>query len=237
MPRRVNVARTIERNVFRPKPYYRSTRRRTVARKANMALVKVNRLNRMIETKHLDRDSGAASVLDTGTSLIALDVVTTGDGDIQREGSRISPIGLKVNYTIKFNVNDTVPQMVRVICFQGKSRLVASLPWDLDTDILDLAAVTNADIPQANYLWNMHYKCRILYDKTHLVFDTGGMHQQICKTFKIGAKRLHQIRFAEGNTDGSETEYGNIMIFAISNKATSNGPTWFFTSRLTFKDA
>ncbi len=203
------------------------SRRRSTAQKAQLALTKVNKLQRSIEMKHSDT-AATANVLDAGLE-VRFDSIAQGDTEVTRTGTRITPKGLQVRYRVDFEPASTSSaQSIRLIYVQSKTVEAQATP-QLE-DIIDVSTSTLET--NSLYTWELSKTYRILKDVTHEMSEIAGSPFQISRSFRIPAKKLKQIRYTPG---ASTIEFGNIGVIVISNAAAS-GPIVTIAARLLFTD-
>ena len=207
--------------------YYRNKKKKQTT--ATKALTKVRRIERMIEVKHSDiNDSGTCTQAGDVTNLTS---ISQGDTSVTRSGDKISPTSFKMKYYVRFNTSATQPVSVRVLLVQAKS-IDAASTYTV-SDILDLTPASGEE-HLSNYTWNQSRRFRVLYDKIHCLFDTGGMYTQIHGYINIPGKRLHTVRFNPGSA--TQVTYGGLNLIMLSDEPT-NPPSWNAVGRLAFKDA
>jgi hypothetical protein len=160
--------------------------------------------------------------------------MSQGDSSTTRDGSKVTPKGLWVNYKVVHNSSATTPSTCRVVIFQtGKVDTVAN-GLGL-TELFDTSGIANTELPLLFKRWQNSRPTNytVLHDRMFTVFDLGGTKNvQLGKVF-IPAKKLKSIIY----TDGAATrEFGDISFFMVTDE-TVNGPALTLTSRLIYNDA
>lgn len=199
------------------------------------------------ETKNLITDTGFFSATTSGV-LKDLSASVQGIASEQHIGDKIYAMGLDVRYNIEVGSNGLLAaadqyNSVRIIIFQYKED--TSVATIAVNQILDTGGRTLPEM--APYRWDFDHAYKIMYDKTHTVFNTPywngansfwekgyGAHYD-SQTIKFKGKKLHnrEIEFDADTTGGKNKYYALI----ISDSAHAPDPQVCITAQLYYKDS
>lgn len=209
----------------------RAHKRKTARQIAEQALTKANRLQMSRELKRIEL-AAQNQTISTSGSTFELVEIGTGDTETTRDGTQIMPKTVQVNYWLEFDTTQTVPVYVRVLLYQS-GKLDTNSTGLSPGDIWQESGTNLAGISLKLWQSERPVNFKILYDRTHFLFDTGGCKPAQMGKIYIPAKKLHKITY---NNAGNSREYGDISMVVISNVGTSL-PLFHYCSRVTFNDA
>lgn len=177
-----------------------------------------------IEYKMYDQAAGGTTFDYNGTAYV-LNAPAQGNADTQRIGDSIKC----QNIVIRGNVQGTTTagqlNKCRVILIWDEQNQIAAL-----SDLLELTGTSNVVFSPKNY--DKRFRCRVLYDKLFLVGTQSGM-QAFARDFEITLPINQHTQFASATTT---INTGALKMFVCSDGVTTNLPSIFFYSRLTYSD-
>lgn len=196
-----------------------------------IARQEIKKAERRTETKSFDGAFDYTGIDWTGTSAVwdMLSGIVQDTSDTGVLGSKIRPVGIRVNFNWKYG--DEM-NLCRLLLVQWKGSTATPSVAGM------FQSVTNGRAPLSMHDRNYNDNYTILYDK---IFDIGAQDNvQNPATIVIGAKRLRQINltFSGGpSTAKSAIESNGLYLFAVSDSSSTAHPTLAARWRIYFKDA
>jgi len=214
------------RRIRRRRTTFRRKRVATVVPKATKAYVK-KAITATKEMNHLLIDNSAQNI-GYDTPLIAQwSTVTQGDTIANREGDRIQPRKLELNFRINLR---SVQQVARIIVFQWRNDTADTTP--IMGDILQVPGASNSYL--SPYVTDVakRQQFHVLKDMT-FSNSNGEVEQFFVRKVNITKFMNKYINFNRGVTTGKS----NIFVLAFSNViATGPGPAFDKIVHLYWKD-
>lgn len=177
-----------------------------------------------------------AVAVDSAGTVTDLTPIPQGVTVNSRVGDSLYMTSLEFNYQTvgALGTDNNRVSYIRVILFQWYPSSTPSA-----SNILLTTGVNSIIAP---YNHDKRFEFKILYDKTHTMFNTvnlgtgwSNLDGAVCpkvKTMVIGGFR-HKVNFSPGLTSGVNKLY----CLVLSNGASGNLPNWSAVSKLNFKDA
>lgn len=190
---------------------------------AKKALSKVRHLERKTESKAKDYTYTVIAGVSTSGFVTNLSLIGQGDTREDRDGNKISPSMLSLNFQWLGDASAT-SDMYRVIVFRDRRQVVATTPLMLEV------LVQSNPLSQFNY--GFKHRWKVVYDEVFTGANDAAIRLSFTRFVKI---RLNlPMRWSAG-TDTSIVANGLYML-VISNLA-ANLPEFGFTGRLHYTDS
>lgn len=171
------------------------------------------------ELKFFRRQLVFASVLDFNGAVESVSDVPQGDLDSNRNGDRLTPVSLRLSYTLYGETNSF---LCRFIVFRWLENTVPT--------VADILIVTGSGYAiNGGYQHDQRHLFNILYDKAHVCSNNGNENVIVTKTLKMAAK---QIDYTAASTAGSN----KIYVLGITDRNLATSGTVQYVSRLNYYD-
>lgn len=200
----------------------------------------VKKLNKLIETKHVDNYfTGQLTTIAAATVPINATVLTSidgGTGQYNRVGVKVSIKNLLLRYSVQAATTSSTPYVntMRVLVIWQKV-------WNQGTTVppieffLTTSGNPTSDIISPNR-WSNRTQFKVLYDKIYHQVDRAANSTHVGKTVKIPIRRevLYNANSVSGN---ASVENGALWLYLLSDHGAVTTPPYFDVyTRLTFQD-
>lgn len=189
---------------------------------ARQALKRVRKLEKKVEIKVFDHGFTTIANVPAAGDIRNMALIAQGDGINQRDGNKISPIGLNIRYHWVGDAAST-QDVYRLIIFRDKQQVLGTVPPVLD--------VLTTATPMSQYNVPFSKRFKILHDQIWTNANDANIVQNFVGVINI---RLNLgIRWSD-NTAAAVTMNGLYMI--VQSNLAANFPNFEFTARVFYYD-